>query len=86
MGTGESNGSGSSARWRSTQTRSPRTLREAQFRVERGGRKNSGLTKSQTSDSATGTSDHHPSQVRVQIARARRGSTVKRVHTLAGLA
>src|SRR5215470_13304080 len=66
--------------------RSPKTALDAQFLVERGLGNNSGLTIMKTSDSATGISDHHPIQSRLQTETASNGSTANRVQTLTGLA
>src|SRR5689334_10394074 len=66
FGTGERNCAGISTALRSDQTRSPRTLFDAQFRVDRGGGKNSGLTIIQVTASAIGMRQYQPIQSRLQ--------------------
>src|SRR5215212_5453344 len=77
---------GSSTVSRSDQMCSPKTLLEAQFRVEPDSRNSSGLTIMKTSTRATAASDHQPIQSRLQTARISRGRTANRVQTDQGLA
>src|SRR5690606_565332 len=69
-----------------SQTRSPRTLLEAQLRVERGLGNRRGFSQVQRTAAAMGTRDHRPHQARLQKASTSRGRAVFRVHTLHGLA
>jgi hypothetical protein len=77
-------GSGSSDRSRSVQIRSPTTALEAQFFVDRGGRKSSGFTNSHADETTSGINERRPIHFLLQIEPASIGRTAKRVQTLAG--
>src|SRR5690554_4633343 len=65
-------------------TLSPMTDREAQFLVDLGALKNTGLKNIQRSDNKPGIKHHHPIQILLQNAKTISGKTEYLVHTLQG--
>lgn len=77
---------GTGTKSRLSQTRSPRTLFDVQWSKDRGAWKRCGFAHVHRRAMVIGIPAHHPSQVRLQNATTRIGSTVLRRITLQGLA